>query len=84
VELIDEARGSGYKPEDSFEWLTFIEAQALTGNMAEAEKLSRDAFKQENGIRRGLCVLWKRLQIQNEQKMQVDEVLSEFECTQVE
>ncbi len=48
IDLIDEARSLGYKPEDPFEWLTYIEAQALTGNIEGAKKTSEDAFKQEN------------------------------------
>jgi hypothetical protein len=86
IELIDEARSLGYKPEDPFEWLTYIEAQALTGNMEAAEKLSNEVFKQDNGIRRGLCEVWKRVQAQshagNEDEGQVNQILSDFQCAQ--
>jgi len=86
IDLIDEARSLGYKPEDPFEWLTYIEAQALTGNMQAAEKLSNDVFKQDNGIRRGLCEVWKRVQAQShaasEDLTHVNQVLSEFQCAQ--
>jgi hypothetical protein len=64
IDLIDESRSLGYEPEDLFEWLTYIEAKALTGDMETAEKQSRDLLEQENGIRRGLCELWKRVQVQ--------------------
>jgi hypothetical protein len=86
IDLIDEARSLGYKPEDPFEWLTYIEAQALTGNMETAEKLSNEVFKQDNGIRRGLCEVWKRVQSQshagNEDERGVNQILSDFQCAQ--
>jgi hypothetical protein len=88
VKRIDEAISSGYEPEDPFEWLTYIEAQALIGNIEAAEKLSTDVFKQENGVRRGLCELWKRVQILDSMEAgaetQIDQIVSEFECTQSE
>ncbi len=83
VDLIDQARKLGYEPEDPFEWLTYIEAQALTGNLEVAEKISQRAFKQDNGIRKGLCEAWERVQAQagNEAKTRVDRILSGFQCT---
>jgi hypothetical protein len=83
IDLIDEARSLGYKPEDPFEWLTYIEAQALTGNVEGAEKLSNDAFKQDNGIRKGLCEVWKRVQPENYtggDEIRVNQMLSDFQC----
>lgn len=84
IDLIDEAKSLGYEPEDPFEWLSYIEAQALTGNIKAAEKVSRDAFEQDHGIRRGLCEVWKRVQTQShmksEGKMQVNQILSDFQC----
>jgi hypothetical protein len=84
VNLINKATSLGYEPEDLFEWLTYIEAQALTGNLDTAEKVSRDAFKQENGIRKGLCEVWKRVQAQrsleNEEQQRVIRILSDFQC----
>ena len=88
IQLIEEARSLGYEPEDPLEWLTYIEAQALTGNMEAAERLSRDVFRQENGTRRGLCQLWNRLQVQGsidiEGEPHVDQLVSDFECVQVD
>jgi hypothetical protein len=83
ADLIDKARSLGYKPEDPFEWLTYIEAQALTGNLEAAAKVSRDAFKQENGIRRGLCEVWKRVQAHSligNDEPRVNQILSDFQC----
>ena len=85
VDLVKEATSLGYKPEDPFEWLTYIEAQAFTGNLEAAEKLSRDTFKQTNGIRKGLCEVWKRVQAQNglesEKQIRLMQILSDFQCT---
>ncbi len=80
IELIDQAKALGYGPEDPFEWLTYIEAQALTGNIKAAEKVSDSAFKQDNGIRKGLCEVWKRVQAQNGAETRVDQILSKFQC----
>jgi hypothetical protein len=85
-DLINKARSLGYKPEDPFEWLTYIEAQALTGNIEAAAKLSRDAFKQDNGIRKGLCEVWERVQTHdhagNVDDLHLDQILSDFQCSQ--
>lgn len=84
IELIDEAISLGYRPEDPFEWLTFIEAQALTGNIEEAGQLSNEVFAQEKRIRQGLCQLWKRVQDQDPARSEVStsvtQILSDFQC----
>jgi hypothetical protein len=95
IALSDEARALGYEPEDPFEWLTYIEAQALTGDIEAAEKLSNTVFKQDNGIRKGLCEVWKRVQAQsaalrpeggskgpagNEIEADLNQILSGFQC----
>jgi hypothetical protein len=80
--LIAEAKSLGYEPEDPYEWLTSIEAQALTGNIQAAEDVSNAVLKQENGIRKGLCEVWKRVQalVDEEANMRVNEILSDFQC----
>jgi len=84
IDLVDEARALGYEPEDPFEWLTYIEAQALTGNIEAAEKLSDRAFEQDNGIRKGLCEVWKRVQAVGPAgsgaEARLDRILSDFQC----
>jgi hypothetical protein len=86
IDLIAEAKSRGYKPEDPFEWLTYIEAQALTGNTEAAQRLSSEVFKQDNGIRRGLCEVWKRVQAQsragNAGGRRINQMLSEYQCAQ--
>ena len=82
IDLIDEARSLGYEPEDPFEWLTYIEAQALTGNTSIAQKMSEDVLKQDNKIRKGVCEVWKRIQAasKSEEIADVDSLLSKFQC----
>jgi hypothetical protein len=84
IALIDEARSLGYEPEDPFEWLTYIEAQALVRNIEIAKNFSDEAFKQDNGIRKGLCEVWKQVQTQShagsEGEMRVNQILSNFQC----
>jgi hypothetical protein len=88
IELIDEARSYGYEPEDPFEWLLYIEARALTGKIKDAEKLSEDVLKEDNGIRRGLCELWKRVQVQDPMKAEeeppINQTISRLNCIQSE
>ncbi len=84
VDLIDKASSLGYEPEDPFEWLAYIESKALTGDMKAAEKISRSAFEQENGLRKGLCEVWKRVKTQNpagsSEESRLNQILSDFQC----
>ena len=83
-DLINEAISLGYEPEDPFEWLTYIEAQAMIGNMIMAEKLSNQTLAQDKGIRPGVCEVWKRIQLQvdagSEAGARVKQLLSDFRC----
>jgi hypothetical protein len=84
IQLIDQALSLGYEPEDPLEWLTYIEAQALTGNVETAEKVSNDILKQNNGIQKGLCEVWKRIQATgpagSETETRLNQILIDFEC----
>ena len=83
-ELIAEAISLGYAPEDPFEWLTYIESQAMIGNIEAARKLSTDTLAQDKGIREGLCQVWKRIQSQvdagTEASARVNDAILEFQC----
>src|SRR5215212_3044186 len=85
VVLIDQAISRGYEPEDPFEWLAYIESKALLGDIETAEKFSRSAFEQENGLRKGLCEVWKRVKAQNPagngEESRVNQLLSDLECS---
>ncbi|MDQ2690787.1 MAG: hypothetical protein M3Y68_02020, partial [Chloroflexota bacterium] len=83
--LIDESSSLGYEQEDPFEWLTYIESLAQMGDIQAAEERARSAFNQDNGIRRGLCEIWKRVQPQSsavdDMETRRNEILVEFQCT---
>ena len=85
IHLTDEAISLGYEPEDPLEWLTYIEAQAHIGNIDAARELSMDIFKQEKRTRKGLCELWKRVEVattaQDLEEISVSEILSNLECS---
>jgi len=83
VDLINEAISLKYEPEDPFEWLTFIEAQAFIGNIDDAEKRSTEVFAQDKRIRPGLCQLWKRVHNESPARSEsalVIQILSEYQC----
>ena len=62
ADLGREAAQQGFVPQDDFEWLPFIEADALTGDLKSAEQITRQAWKNEAKLHQGLCILWKRVQ----------------------
>lgn len=62
VDLVDEAISLGYSPEDSFEWLSYIEALARIGKVEPAQNLSNTILARDNSIRKGLCQVWNRMQ----------------------
>ncbi|HKY53986.1 MAG TPA: hypothetical protein VJM08_06755, partial [Anaerolineales bacterium] len=83
-DLISKATSLGFQPEDPFEWLPYIEAKAVIGDIEAAEKLSADAFAQDKSIRDGLCLVWKRIQLQvdagSETQIRVNQLLSDYRC----
>lgn len=84
IDLIDEANSRQLQPADSFEWLPYIEAQALMGHVEIAERYSTEALKSNGRIRRGLCQVWKRIQVQipaeSAEKSQVDGIVFQLTC----
>jgi hypothetical protein len=84
IHLLDEATSLGYKPADPFDLLVFVEAQAMNGNIEAAKKLSNEALNMDNGVRKGLCQVWERIQTndpaRSENKSQEQQVLTELQC----
>jgi len=84
IERVDEAISLGYRPADSFEWLSYIEAQALIGNVETAQELSMTILAENNSIRKGLCEVWKRVQAEglarSEMEERVHQVLTNLQC----
>ena len=60
--LGDEAMSLGYQPANQNEWLVFIKAYALTGDISTAEKLSIAALAEDARIRREVCTVWEQVQ----------------------
>ncbi len=81
LDLQRQAKALDYAPEDVFEWLPFIEAQARVGNADEALTLSRDAVQQAARVRKGVCNVWKRVQVQVQDRSDsASQALAEFDC----
>ncbi len=64
VSLGNEAVSLGYQPTDQNEWLVFIKAYALTGDIQTAESISKAALAEDASIRRGVCSAWELVQAQ--------------------
>jgi len=84
ISLMNEATALGYEPTDPFEWLPYIEAQAVTGDFNTAETMSVDLSEQDKKINKGLCQVWKRIQVQalagSAKEFQVHSILSRLAC----
>jgi hypothetical protein len=61
VSLGDEAISLGYAPRQGNEWLVFIEAYALTGDVKTAQQLTEKALTLEGQVQRGVCNSWQRI-----------------------
>lgn len=55
----------GLAPQDAYEWLPFIEADARTGKVDAAQQRSVRLTKETSALVPGLCQLWSRVQAQN-------------------
>ncbi len=82
--LGDQARTQGFVPGDALEWLPFIEGYVITGNYQAARELSILAYQDDSRPRKGLCQMWKRIQV-NGQGTEVvvnlaTEMLAKFGC----
>jgi hypothetical protein len=82
VALAGEAAQKGLVPEDAFEWLPFIEAEARAGSLSTAEEITRQAWNQEPKLQRGLCVLWARVHTIGplQARTVASRLIAEFNC----
>ncbi len=82
ISLGSEAAALGYRPTDSNEWLVFIKAYALTGDLKTAKALSATALKEDVRVRRGICTAWRQIQNQSpvDIKNEVQQILLTFKC----
>jgi hypothetical protein len=84
ISLGKEAASLGYQPTDQNEWLVFIKAHALTGDLSTAESLSTAALSKDvREVRRGICSTWKQIQGQSPagSKSEIERILLTFECS---
>jgi hypothetical protein len=84
IALETEAVSKGYEAEDLNEWLLFIEAHALKGELKAAEKLSQKILKEDPFMRRGVCTVWKNLFIRqnNMNAGQMAIFMTEIKCSE--
>ena len=81
VSLGNEAISLGYKPEDQNEWLVFVEAYALTGDLQKAKELSTAALAKDTRLRRGVCTVWQMVKTKTSSE-KIEEILSSIKCKQ--
>lgn len=63
VDLRLQADRRGLAPQDPFEWLPFVEAEARVGGLAWAIEQSTQSLAAEPKLQRGLCALWGRVSL---------------------
>jgi hypothetical protein len=74
------ATKEGLTPQDPFEWLPFIEADARLGNMTAAETITQKALGEDARVQRGLCVVWSRVAADAAASHQVARMMAELGC----
>jgi hypothetical protein len=80
VSLGNEAASLGYQPTDQNEWLVFIKAHALTGDLETAESISAAALKEDDRVRRGVCATWQKIE-ENIASAGVEKITLSFGCS---
>jgi hypothetical protein len=68
----------GLTPAEAYEWLPFIEADARTGQVDAARKLSLKVLKENPILNPGLCELWARIPLKNDDSVTL--FLSQLKC----
>jgi len=84
IALRAEAAREGLWGEDPFEFLPFIEAEARRGDADWAARMTFDTLKEEPKLQRGLCALWRRIDVgqSGALKNRSAEVLVDLGCSQ--
>lgn len=82
--LLAEATSLGYQARDPFEWLVFIEAKAMSGDIRDAGELSERSFQSDQRTRKGVCQVWKRVQaaspVEDKNQPRILDILSRYRC----
>ncbi|GAB4503297.1 MAG: hypothetical protein Fur0043_02890 [Anaerolineales bacterium] len=76
--LGDQARTQSLVPGDALEWLPFIEAYTLTGNLDVAREISLLAYQDDSRPRKGLCYTWQRIAQENQSQADIEALASEM------
>jgi hypothetical protein len=58
INLGNQAISEGYKPNNLYEWIPFIEGYLHMRNWDKAQSLSTDIFNSDQGNRAALCAAW--------------------------
>lgn len=64
AEFADEALASDFKPDDPREWMVFVEAFAMNGEMDKALAVSQSALEAERKTLKAICKAWEYAQVQ--------------------
>jgi hypothetical protein len=82
IRLGEEAMENGFQPEDPNEWLVFIEAYALMGDLQTAEDLSTRMLQEDARTRRGVCNVWGQIQAKSQEgsEERIRQALLSFNC----
>ena len=76
--LLREATAQGYQASDPFEWLVFMEGQAMAGDIRAARELSQETLQADRRTRKGICQVWQRVEAGDQ--TQIQEILTDFQC----
>jgi hypothetical protein len=83
--LQNDAKHKDLAPDDPFEWLPFIEANAMLFNFEAANRLSKDAIQEDARIRIGVCKVWERVRAESpegsDEETEILNSLNDFQCT---
>jgi hypothetical protein len=81
IALEKEAISNGYAPKDLNEWLIFIQAHALTGDLQTAQKISEKILRDDSKMHRGVCAAWKQIQARaSNDAAKIAEIQSALSC----
>jgi hypothetical protein len=62
--LANEALSFKLQPEDPREWLVFVEAYAMSGEIAQAEEISNALLLEDEKALKAVCTVWEQMQAQ--------------------
>ena len=78
VRLWDKASSKDLRPENSFEYLPFIEGFARTGEWKTAELMTYQAKRLARGITPSLCSTWERIEDETQSDESRDMILTDI------